>query len=311
MSNLSKTDPLLMSALLIIASEAMFASMAATIKVVSLELPNEVIVFCRNITVTLLLLPWVWRHGFTSLGTDKFHLHLIRALSGLGAMYCFFYTIAHIPLAEAALLKMSTPIFLPIIAWLWLSEYISPTVRLAILCGFIGVTFILQPSMDTFSSVSLLALLGSALAALAKVGIRKMAETEPSTRIVFYFATISAVCASIPLFWAWKTPDWHGWVLLLMLGIFGTLGQLFMTRAYSLSPSGQVGGFTYVAVLFASLYGWLFWDEWVDHWFFFGAGLICCAGFMIMYDGQRQRRRERQNLELNAGTELDAVKTSA
>lgn len=301
-----------MSTLLIIASEAMFSSMAATIKVVSIELPNEVIVFCRNLTVIFLLLPWVWRRGFHSLGTDKFHLHLIRALSGLGAMYCFFYTIAHMPLAEAALLKMSMPIFLPLIAWLWLSELISVTVRAAILLGFIGVIFILQPNLNTFTPIALVALLGSVLAALAKVGIRKMAETEPSTRIVFYFASISAVCSSIPLLWAWKSPDWHGAILLLMLGIFGTLGQLLMTRAYSLSPSGQIGGFTYVAILFSSLYGWLLWDEWGDHWFLVGAGLICCAGFMIMYDGQRQHRRDNQaNNALNNSAELNAVKSSA
>lgn len=306
MSNLAKDNPVLMSAILILISEFMFSSMAASIKVVSVALPTEVIVFFRNLIVILFLLPWIWqRHGLRALNTEKTHLHFIRALSGLGAMYCFFYTLANMPLAEAALLKMSLPFFLPIIAWLWLGEWVSVTIRWAIILGFFGVAIILQPGAATFSTVALIALLGSALAALAKVGIRKMATTEPSTRIVFYFSFISATVSSVPLLWAWQTPDWHGWVLLLMVGVFGTCGQLLMTRAYGLAPSGQIGGFSYVAILFASLYGWLLWDEWVDHWFFVGACFVCLAGLMIMFDHQRSRRSKPNNdLDLTGSKNL-------
>jgi drug/metabolite transporter (DMT)-like permease len=288
-----KNNPLLLSALLIVASELMFASMAATIKIASVALPIEVIVFFRNLIVIILLLPWVFYYGFSLLSTEKLYLHFIRALAGLGAMYCFFYTVANMPLAEAALLKMTLPFFLPIIAWLWLDERVSGLIRLAIGVGFIGVGVILQPSLDHFNYIALFALLGSALAALAKVGIRKMASTEPSTRIVFYFSTISAVLAALPLLWAWHTPDWHGWILLGMLGLFGTLGQLLMTKAYGLAPSGQLGGFTYVAVLFSSLYGWLLWDDVLNYWFFIGAGFICCAGLIIMFEHQRSHRQSR------------------
>ncbi|OUD15253.1 DMT family transporter [Thioflexithrix psekupsensis] len=285
-----KNNPLLLSALLIVASELMFASMAATIKIASVALPIEVIVFFRNLIVIILLLPWVFYYGFSLLSTEKLHLHFIRALAGLGAMYCFFYTLANIPLAEAALLKMTLPFFLPIIAWLWLDERISGFIRLAIGVGFVGVGIILQPNWEHFNYIALFALLGSALAALAKVGIRKMASTEPSTRIVFYFSTISAVVAALPLLWAWRTPDEQGWILLGMLGLFGTLGQLLMTKAYGLAPSGQLGGFSYVAVLFSSLYGWLLWDDLLDYWFFIGAVFIGCAGLMIMFESQRGHR---------------------
>jgi drug/metabolite transporter (DMT)-like permease len=291
MLNRIKNNPLLLSALLIIASEFMFASMAATIKITSVVLPIEVIVFFRNLMVIILLLPWIGYYGFSLLSTERLHLHFIRALAGLGAMYCFFYTLANMPLAEAALLKMTLPFFIPVIAWLWLDERISGLIRVAILVGFLGVVIILHPNFSHFNYIALLALLGSALAALAKVGIRKMASTEPSTRIVFYFSGIGVVVSALPLFWAWQTPDWQGWILLIMLGLFGTLGQLLMTKAYGLAPSGELGGFTYVAVLFSSLYGWLLWDDILDNWFFTGAGFICCAGLIIMFEHQRNNRQ--------------------
>jgi len=271
-----------------ISAEFMFTSMAAVVKLTSTTLPNESIVFFRNFLVALFLLPWMLRPGTHLIGTQYLRFHLLRSLAGLSAMYCFFYSLAHIPLAEATLLRLTTPFFLPIIGRWWLEEAVTKQVRWAILIGFLGVIVVLKPGYATFSPVAFVALFGAACAALAKTSIRRMSDTESSITIVFYFAFIGSLVSLIPLIWTWVTPEPQMWTPLLATSFFGLLGQLLMTQAYMRAPAGQIGSFSYVSVVFASLFGWLFWRELIDKWFFVGAGLIFLAGLLIIYYHQQK-----------------------
>src|SRR5690606_33655443 len=110
-------------ALLLIFSELLLAIMAAMVKHVSEDLPAEVVMFFRNLLGLVALAPLLMRgDGLRGMATQRIGGHLIRAAAGLAAMYCYFYTIAHIPLAEAVLVKMTTPFLMPLIAWLWLGD---------------------------------------------------------------------------------------------------------------------------------------------------------------------------------------------
>lgn len=269
-------------AMLAIAAALMFAAMGATIKTVSAHLPNEMVVFFRNFFGLLALLPWLLRGGVKALATQHFGSHLMRSLAGLAAMYCFFYAIAHLHLAAAMLLNFTAPLFTPFIALLWLREKVGRVLWVAIAVGFAGITLILKPGMGLFSPATLIGLASGALAALAVVNIRRMAETEPTTRIVFYFSTISVMVSAIPLLWSWQTPEPTLWGLLAVAGIFATSGQLLLTRSYALAPAAFVGPFTYSAVVFAALLGWMLWGEKPDALTLAGTLLVCLAGIMAL-----------------------------
>ncbi|MDX1804119.1 MAG: DMT family transporter, partial [Alcanivorax sp.] len=170
-------------ALLLILGEGLLAVMAAMIKLLSDHLDTEVIVFARNVFGLMFLLPLVIsRGGLGQLRTRHIHLHLIRAFTGVTAMFCFFYTIGHIALAEAVLVKMTVPFFLPLVAWIWLSESIGPRTWLAILLGFIGVAIIMRAGSGPVNPVMWVALAGAAIMSIAKVSIRRMAISEPPQR---------------------------------------------------------------------------------------------------------------------------------
>jgi drug/metabolite transporter (DMT)-like permease len=252
-------------ALLMILAEFAFASMGALIRLLSGEVSNEVIVFFRNAVGLLLFLPWLLRQGGAGLRTTVPGLHLLRSLVGLGAMYCFFYSIAHMPLAEAMLLKLTAPLFIPFVALLWLGEGIPWRVRWALLIGFGGVAVILAPRLTPHSfddaKIGLIAVAGGLLAALAITTVRRLGRTEPAKRTVFYFSLIATLASALPLAWAWSTPRPLAWAGLFGVGVLATLGQLLLTRSLALAPAGRVGPFAYASVLFAAAYGWLGWGE--------------------------------------------------
>lgn len=263
-----------------IAAELLFASMGAAIKLASSELPNEVVVFFRNLFGLLFVLPWLLRRGPGALATRHLRWHLTRGLAGLSAMYCFFYAIAHIPLAEAVLMKLTAPLFLPLVAFVWLRERPAAAVGGAVALGFAGVALVLRPGLRELSPVLLVALAGGAFAAVAKTGVRGLTRTEPITRVVFYFALIATLVSAVPLAWSWVEPSPRAWALLVLVGLLATGGQLFMTAAYGLGPAAQVGPFTYTSVLFASAYGWLFWGEALTVLTAVGAALVIASGLL-------------------------------
>ncbi|HEX5678581.1 MAG TPA: EamA family transporter [Alcanivorax sp.] len=249
-------------ALLLVLGEGLLAVMAAMIKHLADTLPVEMIVFGRNLIGLAVLLPvLVASGGIRDLRTSHLRLHFIRGFTGVTAMFCFFFTIAHIPLAEAVLVKMTVPFFLPLVAWLWLKDRISGHTWAAILLGFVGVGVILRADEGVVNPVMLVALAGAAIMSVAKVSIRRMAASEPPHRVVFYFSLFATLLSALLLLRVQQMPTGTEMLWLLAIGSVAIAGQFAMTTAYQLARPGQVGVYNYSAVVWAALLGWLFWGE--------------------------------------------------
>ena len=268
-------------AIFIIAAELMLTMNGVMIRLASDGLPNEMIVFFRNAFGLLSLMPIFAREGMAIIHTKKLHLHLVRGITGITAMYSLFFVLSNLQLANAMLLKATIPIFIPLVAFSWLKERISVTARLAIAIGFCGVFLILEPGGD-FNWIMLVGLFSSAFASVSMVTIRKLSATEPAVRTVLYFAMIASLVSAIPLTWAWKTPTFQEWLLLIGVGICSTVVQLLTTRGYSSAPASQVGIFAYSSVIFGALIGWLFWNELWDVNSLIGAVFIISAGLLTL-----------------------------
>ena len=277
---MTKSQSIVRGAIFIVASELSFALSAAMIKFISASLPNESIVFFRNLFGLLILAPLLIQSG-VSLKTKHFPLHLVRSGFGMAAMYSFFFSLGHIRLGDSMLIKSTIPLIIPFVSAFWLREHITSRVILAGVLGFAGVFLILEPTGDT-NWVSLVALFSSLMAAFAFVTIRKLAATEPPLRIVSYFAIFGMSISSIPLLWNWQTPTTVQFLLLLGIGLTTTIGQLLLTRGYQNAPASSVGIFTYTSVPFGSFVGWLFWQELLDKNSFVGAVLIVLAGLIVL-----------------------------
>ena len=257
-----KPDQPLKGAMLLVLGEGLLAVMAGLIKHLSDTLPTETIVFGRNLVGLAVLLPiLVASGGIRDLRTRHLGLHVIRATTGVTAMFCFFFTIAHIPLAEAVLVKMTVPFFLPLVAWLWLNDRISGHTWAAIVLGFVGVGVILRADEGVVDPVMLVALAGAAIMSVAKVSIRRMAASEPPHRVVFYFSLFATLLSALLLLRVQQMPTGTEMLWLLAIGSVAIAGQFAMTTAYQLARPGQVGVDNYSAGVWAAFLGWLFWGE--------------------------------------------------
>ena len=304
----------LAGAVCLICGSLLIALVGALVKSVSVSLNNEMVVFLRNFFVMLCVLPWIRMGSHPgSIRTGCFRLHLLRSLTGLFAMYCFFYAVSRIQLSAAFLLLSSSPLFIPIIAWIWLREPVAAAVRAAILIGFAGVLFILKPGFGMFQPAALVGLGAGVLSAMAMVTIRRMSPTEPAMRILFYFTLVSTLVSIVPLTWSWQTPAPTALLSMALLGLLATAGQFLLTKGYSFAPAAQVGPFTYANVIFAALIGWIVWGETLDALAWIGAFFICLAGIIASRRTEAPAAPEETtatNLSSPGGTQVSSSNRS-
>lgn len=270
----------------------LFAVMSVMVKLLSHGLPNAMVVFLRSALSLLVLAPPALHRGLAQLKTRHLREHILRGSVGMAAMYCFFFVIAKLGLAEALLLNYSLPLFIPLVERAWLREPTPPGIWKPLALGMLGLVFILKPGLALFQPAALVGVLGAVSAATAQVGVRRLTLTESVTTIVFYFAVTSTLIGLGPALFAWVTPSLHSVPLILAMVVAGTVAQLAMTRAYQLAPAAEVGPFIYGSVAFAAVFDWLIFSRHPDALSSLGTALVIVAGVLALRGRKRPRGRQ-------------------
>lgn len=268
--------------LLLSVSALLFATMGVLIRLASHTVDNASIVFFRNATGLLLLTPVLLWRGTATFKTLRLWMHIWRSVVGLIAMYGFFYAIAHLKLSNAMVFTYSSPIFIPLIAWLFLKEKMTPLMAAAALLGLVGVIMVAKPDQGLFNVLSGIGLVSSFLAAMAFVTVRALTDTEPAIRIVFYFCLIGTGLSAIPMLWLWRSYSVDELLLLCGAGVLATLSQICLSKAYSFAPAGQIGPANYLAIIFAGIWAATLWHEYPDSISIIGMTIILLALLLCM-----------------------------
>ncbi len=249
---------------------ASFALMGVLVKLGVQWFSSHELVFYRSVVaLALLLAGMTLRHGLTGgrhfLG-EHTALHLRRGLVGFLALATFFYAVAHLPLSVAITLNYSSPLFLALLMPWQLNERPSRAQYATVAVGFLGVALLLRPwdSAPQDLVAGLVGLFSGVMAAFAYIHVRRLGRLgEPEWRTVFWFAVVCALGASLltSLDGGWHVPAASEHVgLLLGVGLFATLGQLAMTRAYRKGDTVVVAAFAYSTVVFGGILDTLIFD---------------------------------------------------
>jgi len=220
-------------------------------------------------------------------GTHK-HLLIARGLVGAVALMAVYQAVVLLPLAEATILQYLHPMFVAILALLFLGERFSGGLVVCIALSFIGVVFVTEPafifgghngSLDSFGVT--MAVLGALGSAVAYVLVRKLGALEDSSVIIMYFPLIALPMSLILLGDEFVWPSsWSTWGLLLLVGIFTQIGQIGLTVAMRTEKAARASAFSYVQVVFAVILGGVVFDELPGLWAALGM-LLIIAGAML------------------------------
>jgi len=284
----------------------LFAVMGLCVKKASAEVSTAEVVFFRGFIGAVLLGGMAWVQGL-SLRTQVPRQHLWRGVAGVSALSLWFYAIAHLPLATAVTLNYMSSVWMAVFlmarqAWRqWHRQphrRIAPTLLMAVLLGFVGVALVLQPTLAREQWLEgVVGLLSGMLAAWAYLQVAALGRSgEPEHRVVFYFSAFGAM-AGLMIMGAmhlqaqdpWHTPSAQGWGWLLGIGVFATVAQLAMTRAYAEGQALAMASLQYLGIVHAFILGVWFFDEPLRLSSAAGAMLIVVSGIAANRLGQGLR----------------------
>ncbi|WP_233270318.1 DMT family transporter [Chachezhania sediminis] len=281
--------PQMQGVLLMCAGVAFLSANDAIAKALTSGYSPLQILFLRNVialpfTVVIALV----MGGPSALRSHRPLAHLLRGALWVVATMMFFTSFIYLPLAEATALFFVAPFFITVISALFLGADIGWRRWLAVLAGFIGVLVIIRPGAATFQPISLLPVATALVAAMLMLSARWVDPRESVWTLLVYLTGTAAVLSVpiVPFVWVpVRTGDlW----LFAAIAVAGTAGMTMMTQAFRLAPAVVVAPLDYTGLLWATVFGWIFWRESPDMMTMIGAGIIIASGvFTILRDKAR------------------------
>ena len=272
--------------LMIFASLA-YSVMAALVKLIATQVPNTTIVFARFFVsfiyvLTILLYRYLKKRPIT-LKTKCIKFHGIRTTAAIINMLLFYQALTYIPILDATLLNTTYPLFIPVLASIFLKTHTHLKVWIGISMGFIGVIFVIHPTHLALNYGSMLAL-GSGLSlAFAFLALRQISKHDHVYTTMFHFFSVATVISGILAIAHWKTPSLYATLILIAVGISATVFQECLTRASVYAPARITSSLMYINVIFSGLLGWLIWGNIPDLYRCIGIVLVCVGAVITIF----------------------------
>ncbi len=214
------------------------------------------------------------------------YLQIARSLIITIEVGIFILAFRYLPLADAHAIAGIAPLLVTALAVPFLGEKVGRRRWTAIAIGFVGLLVIVRPGIGIFDPAALIPLGGAGLWAVYQILVRKVADDSAATSLL-YMAVIGAVVMSALAPFFWRAPDTTGWILLLALGVVGSLGHYILILAFRATTASTLQPFHYVVLIWATMIGYLVFGDLPDMWTVLGAVIIAASGMYAFY-------RERQ-----------------
>jgi drug/metabolite transporter (DMT)-like permease len=271
-------------AALIVLAFFLVAIMSALGKAASVS--TSAIVFFQNFISLLVFLPWALHHGIGQLKTQHLLLHLVRGLGGVLSQALMFIAVLKMPLMNTVLLSNAAPLFIPLIAWVWLREKIAASTLFSLVIGFIGVLLILEPGPSLLRNpAALIATAAAVCSAIALVTVNRLSRSEPTYRILFYYFLTASLLTAPFLPFGWQSLTERQWLFLLGIGASQAASQLLIIIAYQYAKPGRIAPFNYSVVIFSGIIGFIFWHNRPDLLALVGVILVSAGGIFTTLKG--------------------------
>ncbi|SEL42364.1 EamA-like transporter family protein [Roseovarius azorensis] len=262
------------------------------------------VVFIRAVIGTLIFAAFImpFAGGFSLLRTRRPLVHLIRGLCVVSANMCLFLGLAALPIADATAIFFVSPLVITVFSVVFLHETVGARRWAAIGVGFIGVLVIVKPGTAAFQLASLLPIAAAFLYATLHMLTRKIGGTESAPTMAFYIQLTFVIASALIglglgdgrfagmghpslefMFRAWAWPETGDYPILVLLGVSGMLGGLFISQAYRLSEAAFAAPFEYVAMPMAIMWGVTVFGTWPDATAWIGIALIVGSGLYLLW----------------------------
>ena len=265
-----------------------FTFMSVTVKYVT-GIPLFEKVFFRNLISLGVAFFMLKKSSAPMFGRRENQLALLaRSIFGLAGVVLNFYAIANLTLADSSMLGKLSPIFVTIMACIFLKEKIDSKQILSIIVTFLGALLVIKPEFSLEMLPSLAGILSAAASGVAYTLLRYLKDKESPDTIIFYFSLISVVFTAPFALAEYVQPTFTQLGLLLATGVFASVGQFGITYAYKFAKATEVSIYNYSAIVFGIILGFIFFGEIPDTLSLLGGAIIIAVAFYIFKHNQKK-----------------------
>ena len=223
------------------------------------------------------------RWGRRGLVTHRPGAHLLRAAFNLTAFLSYYFAISRMPLVDALSIASAYPLLLALLSAIVLAEIPNARQIMAILAGFVGVLFIIQPTGNQVDWIGAgAALFGCLNFAGLAIHTRYLSKTESSELMLLTAAGCILVLSLISMPWTWQAPAFDDLLLMLGLSITALLGQYALTNGFRYAPVYLVGALQYTSLVWVAIWGYLLFNDTPTLTVVAGAGLVVGSGLFVV-----------------------------
>ena len=272
----------------------LFAFMGAMAKELSDSMSSVEVVFFRNVFGVFFILISIYKSPLKQLG-GKFWLLIFRGVAGFVALLFFFYNISQISLDAAMTFSKTSTIFTAVLAYIFLKEKLGIKGWIGVFLGFIGILFITEFDGSSLEKSDYLGIFSGVGAALAYTSVRELRKFYDTRAIVLSFMSVGTIAPMILMligsFYSNEKLDFilgtfimpkiDDWVYIILLGIFSTYAQIYMTKAYTFTKAGIVGTISYSGIVFSIILGIILGDTFPSSSIVLGIILIVISGLLV------------------------------
>jgi drug/metabolite transporter (DMT)-like permease len=249
-----------------------FSLMNLCVKYLS-HIPAVEVVFFRSLVSLTISGFFLRRQRVPLLGNNR-KILIIRGTAGTIALIAYFITLQNIPLAGAVTIHYMAPIFTSVLGIAIVKEKVSRWQYLFFLLSFIGIVIIQGVDIRITWNYALIGTIGAVFTGLAYNMIRKLKHSEHPLVIIIYFPLVSIPITGLITLYDWVLPVFWDWLLLLLVGILTQLGQFYMTKSYQSEELSKVSVISYIGIIFALAYGFIFFDEHYNFIAYLGMAIV-------------------------------------
>jgi drug/metabolite transporter (DMT)-like permease len=267
-----------------------FSTLDATAKYLVQDHALFLVVWARYAGQMLVTTPIAWQRGGPGFWrTRHLQVQLVRSLCLVIATACFFGGLRYLPLAEGTAVSFLAPMVALVLAFPVLGERPTRARWLSALGGFVGILILVRPGGAVFHPATALLLMAAVANALYQLLTRKLGGDASHTTL-FYSGLVGTVMlsAALPFVDTPSTITFSDVFFLVLLGLLAGVGHWGLIIAFTRAPATLVAPFTYVGMVWATLYGLAVFGHLPDTWSFVGMGVIVASGVGLM---AHERRR--------------------
>lgn len=262
----------------------------ALVKETAAECSVIQIIFFRSVWALVTLFIYAaYSQKLSLFKTQKLSYQLLRGTIGFISLCAMFYSFDVLPLTDGTALAFAAPLFITALSYPLLKERVGWKIWIAVFIGFMGVSIMANPSGNITFMGGLAGILSAFLEATIAIMGRQLSRTDSPVTTTFYHTLVLTILAALLVPFFWGSISSMNFLLLIAIGLVSAIGQVFMVLAYSMAPAAVIAPLLYTLMIWASLFGYLRWDESLGLNLLLGTPIVIAAGAYIIYQQSRTK----------------------